>query len=149
MDLKEHYRNLQRMYLSAPVNRVAYEETSIEISQGKAEISWPISEAYHHGAGGLHGSVYFKLLDDAAFFAVQSEVTSQFILTVSFNIYLLRPVSSGIIRSEGEIRSASKNLYTATAQLFDQKGREIAYGSGSFMPGRMPLEQAWGYLSDL
>jgi acyl-coenzyme A thioesterase PaaI-like protein len=41
------------------------------------------------------GSVYFKMLDDAAFFAVNSIVEDVFVYTVSLNVQLLRPVASG------------------------------------------------------
>ena len=48
-------------------------------------------------------SPYFKLLDDAAFFAVHSIVTDVFVLTTSFNINLIRPVSSGVITAKGKV----------------------------------------------
>ena len=48
-----------------------------------------------HTAGSLHGSGYFKLLDDAAFFAAQGQEEEKFIFTVSFNTYMVRAVSPG------------------------------------------------------
>jgi hypothetical protein len=42
------------------------------IVKGSATIDIPLSEKFHHSAGGVHGSVYFKMLDDAAFFAANS-----------------------------------------------------------------------------
>ena len=34
----------------------------------------PIKKDYFHALEAIHGSVYFKILDDAAFFAAQSVV---------------------------------------------------------------------------
>jgi acyl-coenzyme A thioesterase PaaI-like protein len=56
--------------------------------------------------------LYFKLLDDAAFFAVNSVVRDVFVLTVSFNIYLTRPVSAGELKASGRAAhgaSSSRN----------------------------------------
>jgi acyl-coenzyme A thioesterase PaaI-like protein len=67
-----HFRKLENMYLGAPISRL-YQPT-IRISEGLAEIAIPVAPAFFHAAGALHGSVYFKVLDDACFFAVASLV---------------------------------------------------------------------------
>src|SRR6187200_1200678 len=92
-----HFRKLERMYLSAPINIEVFKGITICISEEKAEITMPIAKSYFHAANAIHGSVYFKMLDDAAFFAVNSIVQDVFVYTVSINVQLLRPVSNGII----------------------------------------------------
>ena len=141
----DHYRKLERMYLSAPVNDIVYKGITIEISDGKAELSLQIDPKFFHAANAIHGSVYFKMLDDAAFFAVNSIVTDVFPYTVSFNIQLLRPVSDGIIRSIGELKFKSTNLFIADSNLFDQKNKLIGRGSGSFMRSKIELAENIGY----
>lgn len=69
MNLEEHYRRLEKMYLAAPVNE--FYHPVIQIEQGKSTIEIQVSEKFHHAAGAVHGSVYFKMLDDAAFFCSQ------------------------------------------------------------------------------
>ena len=86
-----HFRALENMYAAAPINKI-YEPT-LTVSKGAAEIKIELSEQYHHSGGAVHGSVYFKMLDDAAFFAANSYETEVFVLTTSFTIYLTRPVS--------------------------------------------------------
>ena len=140
-----HYRKLERMYLSAPVNDIVYKGITIEISDGKAELSLQIDPKFFHAANAIHGSVYFKMLDDAAFFAVNSTVTDVFVYTVSFNIQLLRPVSGGIIRSMGELKFKSTNLFIADSNLFDEKNKLIGRGSGSFMRSKIELAENIGY----
>ena len=140
-----HYRKLERMYLSAPVNDIVYKGITIEISNGKAELSLQIEPKFFHAANAIHGSVYFKMLDDAAFFAVNSTVTDVFVYTVSFNTQLLRPASAGIIRSVGELKFKSTNLFVADSTLFDEKNQLIGRGSGSFMKSKIELAENIGY----
>ena len=104
-----------------------------------------MGERFWHAASAVHGSVYFKMLDDAAFFAANSLVEDVFVLTASFNTYFLRPVSRGRIRSQGRVISRSRRLVIAEAQLFDDEDREIGRGSGSFMPSRIELTEELGY----
>lgn len=139
----EHYRRLERMYDSAPIN--AFYQPTIHVSDGMAEVSLAVRPEFHHAAQAMHGSVYFKCLDDASFFAASSLVTDVFVLTVSFNVVLLRPVSAGTITAVGRVVHASKNLLVAEAELMDDQGRTVARGSGTFMKSRIPLGPSVGY----
>lgn len=58
------------MYLAAPINKIY--PPKIWVSEASAEIQIDVKPEYFHGAGAVHGSVIFKLLDDAAFFATNS-----------------------------------------------------------------------------
>src|SRR6187551_164316 len=145
MEIEIHFRKLERMYLSAPVNIEVYRGITINISQEKAEITLPIEEKYFHAAKAIHGSVYFKMLDDAAFFAVNSIVKDFFVYTVSFNVQLLRPVSSGIIKSIGELKFKSSNLFIADSTLLDENNKLVGRGSGNFMKSKIELTQEIGY----
>ena len=140
-----HFRKLERMYLSAPVNNQIYTGITITISDQKAELTLKIGEKYFHAANAIHGSVYFKMLDDAAFFAVNSIVKDVFVYTVSFNIQLLRPVSSGIIKSIGELKFRSSNLFIADSTLLDENNKLVGRGSGNFMKSKIELTQEIGY----
>ena len=55
----------------------------------------------------MHGSVYFKALDDAAYFAVSSLVTDYLLVTVSFNLHLYVRFQR-IIKAEGRLLSTEK-----------------------------------------
>ena len=143
MPNEEHFRKLERMYLGAPINE--YFEPRIQISQGAAEITMAVRPDFFHAAHGVHGSVYFKALDDAAFFAVSSLVDDVFMFTVSFNIYLTRPISQGEMKSTGKVVQRSRRLFIAEAELFDSRGRTIGRGSGTFMCSEMPLDPSMGY----
>ena len=82
-----HWRALERMYLGSPINTIY--EPSISVRNETAEISIQIQERFFHAAGAIHGSVTWKMLDDAAFFAAASTVDDVFVLTTSFTSCLL------------------------------------------------------------
>ena len=140
-----HFRKLERMYLTAPVNIQLYNGITIIISDQKAELTLKIEEKFFHAANAIHGSVYFKMLDDAAFFAVNSIIKEVFVYTVSFNVQLLRPVSSGIIKSIGELKFKSSNLFIADSTLLDENNKLVGRGSGNFMKSKIELTQEIGY----
>lgn len=141
----EHYNKLERMYLQANINTALYDTTKVKISDEIAQIELEISEQYFHALGAIHGSVYFKLLDDAAFFAVNSIVTDVFVLTTSFNINLVKPVNKGIITAIGKVKFKSKNLFVAESILYNEDGKEIAFGTGNFAKSKTALSEKIGY----
>lgn len=143
--MENHYQKLARMYLGANINQQFFESTQIQIAHETASISIDVSEKYFHALGAMHGSVYFKLLDDAAFFAVQSVVNDAFVLTSSFNINLTRPVQTGKITAVGKLKFKSKNLYVAEATLTNEAGKEIGFGTGNFAKSKLGLTAEIGY----
>lgn len=142
---KEHFEKLRRMYLNANFNTHLYESTECKIEFEKATVSLTISEKYFHALGAIHGSVYFKLLDDSAFFAVNSIVTDVFVLTTSFNINIVRPANSGKITAIGKVKYKSKNIFVAESSIFNEAGKEIAFGTGNFAKSKMALSSDIGY----
>jgi len=144
--MTDHYKKLEQMYLLAPYNVALYDDTSIAISEGRAEIFTRVCPRHHHGAGALHGSGYFRLLDDAAFFAVNSTVLDTMVYTVSFNTHFLRPVQSGIIKAIGVIKHRSRNLYIGESVLYNEKDQLIALGRGEFMKSNIDLHTIPGYV---
>ena len=142
---EEHFRKLERMYLQANVNRIVFDSTSIKVEEGRAEIGMIVTDKFHHKGGAMHGTVYFKMLDDSAYFAANSLATDYFLLTSSFSINLLRPVVSGDIKAVGIIRSKTKSLFIAESTLYDSRGREVAFGTGNFMKSKVELNSEIGY----
>lgn len=134
-----HWRALERMYLGSPINTIY--EPSISVRHESAEISILIQERFFHAAGAIHGSVTWKMLDDAAFFAVASVVDDVFVLTTSFTSYLTRPVSEGKLRSLGRIVNRNRSQIVAEAVAFDQDGREVGRGSGIFVRSKQSLAE--------
>lgn len=131
MNLSDHYLSLVNMYLAAPIN--SFYAPRLSISEGAAELEIDVSPKMHHAAGAVHGSVTFKMLDDAAFFAANSVETEVFLLTTSFTTYLTRPISSGLIRSVGKLVNWNRSQFIAEAIAYDREGREVGRGNGIFV----------------
>ena len=142
-NLKSHLRKLERMYLSAACND--YYKPGISISEGMAEVVIPVKKKFLHAAGSVHGSVYFKAMDDAAFFAVNSLVQDVGMLTVNFNVFFTRAVSGGTLIARGRFMGVSGHHYMAEAVLADEKGKEIGRGQGAFVRSKIPLTSETGY----
>jgi uncharacterized protein (TIGR00369 family) len=140
-----HFQKLERMYLKTKVNVEIFDTITAKIAEGEAEIGLTISDKYFHALDAIHGTVYFKLLDDAAFFAANSVVEDVFVLTSTFNLNLIRPASEGKLKSIGKLRSRSKNLLIAESILYNEQGKEIALGTGTFMKSRVALTPEIGY----
>jgi uncharacterized protein (TIGR00369 family) len=140
---EEHFRRLERMYHAAPVTELY--GTRLEIGHGQATVTMPVREDFFHAAGALHGSAYFRALDDAAFFAANSVVRDTFVLTVSFTLHLTRPVTGGTLTAKGELVHRSRNLLVAEAQLLNEEGKQVALGTGTFLPRGPKLGPEIGY----
>ncbi|MHB8137894.1 MAG: PaaI family thioesterase [Smithellaceae bacterium] len=140
---EDHYRKLENMMHDAPIVKLT--GARIHISEGRSELTLPVRQDLFHAAGALHGSMYFLALDNAAWFAVNSLVPDVFVLTVSFNVHLIRPVDKGMIRAEGFVTNSTRSQFFADAILYDEDNREIARGSGTFVRGKAKLTPEIGY----
>ena len=130
------------MYHGAPIN--TFFGPRITVSEGEAVVRMPVRSDFHHAAHAAHGSVYFKMLDDAAFFAVQSLATDVFVLTVSFSVHLLAPVSEGEMVSRGTVVHQSRRLFVAESTI-EVAGKTVARGNGTFMRSAVRLDSRVGY----
>lgn len=143
--MEDHFRKLERMYLKANINQKLFESTTCSIQEGKAQIGIVVDARYHHALGGLHGSVYFKLMDDAAFFAVQSLIRDQFILTANFQVQFLRPFSTGRLIAYGEYLLQENKDWKARAFILDEDQKILAKGDGNFRKSGIALTPDIGY----
>jgi uncharacterized protein (TIGR00369 family) len=144
---QEHFRALERLYAQAPINRLF--NSRLEIAEaGLASIFFDVDERYYHAAGAVHGTAYFKMLDDAAFYAANSLVSDRFILTTAFNLLFTKPLKSGPVIAEGRWVSGKRRVFVADARLIDSDGEEIARGTGTFMRSHIPLASLPGYKRD-
>lgn len=139
-----HYRALESLYAQAPINRLF--DSRLEITEaGVARIRFTLDERHYHAAGAAHGTGYFKMLDDAAFYAANSLVSDRFLLTTGFNLLLTRPLVAGPIVAEGRWVSGRRRVFVAEARLVDASGEEAARGTGTFMRSRIALASLPGY----
>lgn len=139
-----HYRALESLYRSAPVNRLF--DSRIEVVEaGFVRIRFQVEQALFHAAGAAHGTLYFKMMDDAAFYACNSLVTDRFLLTTAFNLLFTRPLRGGEVIAEGRWASGKRRVLVGEARLIDAEGEEAGRGTGTFMRSHIPLTSLAGY----
>jgi len=139
-----HWRALEGLYASAPINFLF--KSSLQITgEGRSRITFTVDESCYHAAGAAHGTIYFKMLDDAAFYAANTLITDRFLLTTSFNLHFSKPVRAGLVVAEGRWVSGRRRVLVAESRLVDAEGEEIGRGTGTFMRSRIPLSGLEGY----
>jgi uncharacterized protein (TIGR00369 family) len=139
-----HFRSLESLYRSAPINQLF--KSRLEITEeGSARIHFDVDESVFHAAGAAHGTLYFKMLDDAAFYACNSLVSDRFMLTTAFNMLLTRPIKAGPLVAEGRWVSGRRRVMVGDARLIDATGEEAARATGTFMRSHIPLADLPGY----
>ena len=141
-----HLRRLESLYDSAPVNQL-FESRLKLAAPGQSQIHFIVSANAFHAAGAAHGTLYFKMLDDAAFYAANSLVTDRFLLTTAFNLHFTRPMREGPMIAEGRWISGKRRVFVAEARIIDGEGEECARGTGTFLRSHIALSGLDGYRS--
>ena len=141
-----HLRALEALYASAPVNDLF--ASRLELPEaGRSDIRFTVAPQSLHAAGAAHGTLYFKMLDDAAFYAANGLVSDRFLLTTAFNLHFTKPMREGEARAEGRWISGRRRVFVAEARIIDSEGEECARGTGTFMRSHIALSGLPGYRS--
>lgn len=143
MNQSTHYSKLANLYHNHPLNN--FYKAEIDISNESAEVTLLLRPEFHHAASAVHGSVYWKLLDDSAFFAVNSKVEDVFVLTANFTIYLTKPVARGTLIAKGKFVHATRSQFIGESILYSDQEEEIARGNGVYIRSKLPLTPEMGY----
>ena len=139
-----HFRSLEALYRSAPINGQYQSELKI-VGPGRSEIRFQVDETSFHAAGAAHGTIYFKMLDDAAFYAANSLISDRFLLTTAFNLHFTKPMRGGEAKAEGRWISGRRRVLIAEARILDSEGDECARGTGTFLRSHIALSSLAGY----
>jgi uncharacterized protein (TIGR00369 family) len=139
-----HLRALEALYESAPVNGLFASALSLP-EAGQSVIEFDVVPDMFHAAGAAHGTVYFKMLDDAAFYAANGLVSDRFLLTTAFNLHFTKPMKMGRARAEGRWVSGRRRVFVAEARIVDSTGEECARGTGTFLRSHIALSSLPGY----
>jgi uncharacterized protein (TIGR00369 family) len=142
-----HFRSLEALYRSAPINGQYASELSI-VGPGRSEIRFQVDETSFHAAGAAHGTIYFKMLDDAAFYAANSLISDRFLLTTAFNLHFTKPMRGGEAKAEGRWISGRRRVLIAEARIVDAEGEECARGTGTFLRSHIALSGLAGYRAE-
>ena len=139
-----HLRALESLYASAPINRI-FASTLELTAPGQSIIRFTVDPSVFHAAGAAHGTTYFKMLDDAAFYAANGLVSDRFLLTTAFNLHFTSPMREGDYVAEGRWVSGKRRVFVAEARIVDSDGEECARGTGTFLRSHIALSGLDGY----
>lgn len=139
-----HLRALEALYASAPINRLFDSRIALP-EAGQSRIHFTVREDMFHAANAAHGTLYFKMLDDAAFYAANGLVSDRFLLTTAFNLHFTKPMKSGEAVAEGRWISGRRRVFVAEARIVDAGGEECARGTGTFLRSHIALSSLAGY----
>ena len=138
-----HCKKLESMYLAAPCNE--YYEPGIRISDGEAEVVIPVQDKFLDSAGFVHGSVFHRVMNDAALFAANSIVPKEMMLSTGFNIQFTSTTAEGELIARGRVIGSSDDHCLAEAVVLDSGGEELGRGTGTFVKSEIPLSPEMGY----
>ena len=133
-----HLKNLIKIYRIAPINK--FYKPKMSLSLGESTIEIKIRRKFFHTGQSVHGSVYFKMLDDAAYFASQTHEKEFFLYTVNFEVNFIKAVSKNVIISKGKLLNKNSNKLTSKSMLYSSNGEEIGYGKGIFVKSNILLK---------
>ena len=143
---KAHLRALEALYGSAPINQLF--ESRLDLAKaGESRIHFTVARSAFHAAGAAHGTLYFKMLDDAAFYAANSLVSDRFLLTTAFNLHFTKAMREGPMIAEGKWISGKRRVFVAEARIIDSQGEECARGTGTFLRSHIALSGLDGYIA--
>ena len=140
----EHYKRLERLFDSAPLNQGIFAGSELKVSDREAILKLTIGSQYFHAANAMHGAIYFKLLDDSAYFASASVEKTFFLLTKSYTIHFRRPVFEDRLKAIGKVISVNEKEIISSSEIYNQAGKLVAHGEGVFVRGPKRLEELPG-----
>ena len=142
--LDAHLRALESLYAAAPINAM-FASTLALPEAGRSDIAFSVTRDVFHAAGAAHGTLYFKMLDDAAFYAANTLVSDRFLLTTAFNLHFTKALKQGEARAEGRWSAGRRRVCVAEARIIDSSGEECARGTGTFLRSHIALSSLAGY----
>ncbi len=132
------------MFHAAPIQEML-SGAAMKVEARKATYKLSIKKGYFHAAEALHGAIYFKLLDDAAYFAAASLEDTYFLLTKSYTIHFKRPVEVDQLTAIGEVISEENGVIVSRSLITNSAGKMVAEGKGEFVRSKKLLIDQVGY----
>ena len=105
-----------------------------EIERGRVVFEAVPTAAHYNPAGAVHGGFAATLLDSCMTCAVQSTLKPGLACTtIDLNIHYTRGANdkTGILRAEGKVVHAGRQIATAEGRVTDPQGRVIAHATTS------------------
>ncbi len=106
---------------------------AMEDDNGEIVLKVPVEDKLLQFYGKVHGGVIATLIDIAAAVAINLKLgPDRGINTVEMKINYLRPADKGVLYARGEVVHLGQTLALGKAVVWDDQGRQIAFGTGTF-----------------
>lgn len=138
-----HHKKLENLYLKNQSD--ALYETGISIREGEVEIISSIGRQHCNLDGTILSTVCSLFLQQAAEFAVNSKVSTFFVMAEHFNYYLSNVLAQDKLITRARFLHKSGNQFFAESIIIDSNRTEIARGNGVFIISKTPLESDLNY----
>lgn len=139
-----HPDRLVAMFNSAAVNQF-FPGITLHFEGMESKVSIKSGPAWQHAGEQIHGALYMRLLDDAAYFAAALREKQRFVVTASLDVRFLRPVGGGLLVATGRLLRYEDRKLMAESVLHDESGKLIARATGVFVPSRQYLQDVAAY----
>lgn len=139
--------SLATLYVNHPMHDHLH--LDLTVKKGESTLAMDVHPSCLNLVGTLHGSLYFKLMDDACFFAALSMNHHAFVATATFTIHYFTPVSSGRLTAKASVVEQMNSKYMCECVIVDQDTTKIGYGSGLFVAPKVPLSYTQDLLKPL
>jgi uncharacterized protein (TIGR00369 family) len=125
-------------YINHPMHKPL--NMSVALKEKSAKITMSVHSSVLNFVGILHGSIYFKLMDDACFFAVIATNQSSFVVTSNMTVNYIKPVSEGMIITHASVITKRGRLYLCESHITNLEGSILAHATGSFIEPKTTYE---------
>lgn len=98
----------------------------------KAAICLELIPSHLNLLGIVHGGVLMSLMDNAMGLVVMLAETTGRTVTATMNTHFLASASSGLLLCEAELLHRTGRTLTLHAEVKDEDGKLLAWGSGSY-----------------
>ena len=103
----------------------------VEFEENKVLIKLQIKEHFMNVNETLHGGVHATMLDQVLGM-VTRVTTNTRCATVNLNINYLAPTTSGVVFAKATIVQQGYRIVTAEGEVYDEQGKTLAKGIGTF-----------------
>jgi|Deesub1362B_J571_1020462.scaffolds.fasta_scaffold00005_399 uncharacterized protein (TIGR00369 family) len=132
MDKDTWINNLLRFFDKAPIKRTIGMELSFD-EESNACIKIEFNPRICHAYGDIHGGIYALAIDTAMWFTLSARYPGIWLATIEMHTYILKSARQSTINAMGKAIHTGKRSAIGSADVFDDEGNRIAYGTGTFI----------------
>ncbi len=128
--MDEFIRNFEEI---TPISRFFGMKLSFN-NDYSANVDLPYNPNLDHSLGGIHGGVYFTLLDTAGWFtAAMAHDLDCWVATSEMSMHLLEPAKGTALRAVGRLLKKGKRQNIVEMFLYDENERLVGHATGTFI----------------